>query len=100
VWGSDVGSGVDNDPTVYGRPPFSAAGILLNCLFLRDLEAALELGQRLGREDDASSLRAIRERVAAAVNRECWDERDSFYYTVDVQCTDQRDDHVPGDFGK
>jgi putative isomerase len=33
VWGNDVAIGNDNDPTTFGRPFFSSANLLLNCLF-------------------------------------------------------------------
>ena len=35
VWGDDVAIGDDNDPTTFGRPFFSSANLLLNCLYLR-----------------------------------------------------------------
>jgi putative isomerase len=53
VWGNDVAIGNDNDPTTFGRPSFSSANLLLNCLFHEDLRAAAELARRLGRADDA-----------------------------------------------
>ena len=39
VWGDDVAIGNDNDPTTFGRPFFSSANLLLNCLFHQDLTA-------------------------------------------------------------
>lgn len=100
VWGSDVASGVDNDPTVFGRPPFSSAGVLLNALYVRELEAAAVLARRLGRSADAQTFDERRRNLIAAINQECWDPIDGFYYTADVLCSDQRDVHVPGDFAK
>ena len=44
VWGDDVAIGDDNDPTTFGRPFFSSANLLLNCLFYQDLLASAELG--------------------------------------------------------
>lgn len=96
VWGSDVAIGVDCDPTTYGRPEFSSANLLLNCLFHRDLLAAAEIATALGRGDEALWLEDEAHGVAAALQRECWDESDGFFYTVDVSCGDHRDRYLPG----
>lgn len=96
TWGSDVAIGVDCDPTTYGRPPFSSANLLLNCLFHRDLTATAEIAQALGRADDVARLRSQAAELGAAVQRECWDEVDAFFYSVDTQCQDHRDKFLPG----
>ena len=57
VWGNDVAIGNDNDPTTFGRPFFSSANLLLNCLFYEDLKAAAELAGKLKRPDDQQRLR-------------------------------------------
>lgn len=93
VWGSDAVIGVDNDPTTYGRPGFSSANLLLNCLFYQELRAMVEIAGALGRTDDAAALALEAEQIQAAVQRECWDEGDGFFYTVDVQCRDCRHEH-------
>lgn len=95
VWGSDLAIGVDNDPTTYGRPEFSSANLLLNCLFYRDVMAARELAIMLGRDGQAEVLHQWAKKVGDAVRRECWDEKDGFFYTVDVQCADTRDKFIP-----
>ena len=56
VWGDDVAIGDDNDPTTFGRPFFSSANLLLNCLFYQDLLASAELARRLGRPADHDRL--------------------------------------------
>ncbi|MGA8670949.1 MAG: hypothetical protein WB679_13790, partial [Terracidiphilus sp.] len=56
VWGDDVAIGDDNDPTTFGRPFFSSANLLLNCLFYQDLMASAELARRLGRLADHHQL--------------------------------------------
>ncbi|MFZ4778989.1 MAG: MGH1-like glycoside hydrolase domain-containing protein [Terrimicrobiaceae bacterium] len=96
VWGCDVAIGVDNDPTTYGRPEFSSANLLLNCLFYQDVLAARELATMLGRDHDAQALQQWANRVGEAVQRECWDEIDGFFYTVDVQSADHRGKYLPG----
>lgn len=100
VWGSDVAIGADNDPAVYGRPEFSSGSLLLNCFFARDLAAAARLACELGRPADAARLEARAQVVADAIRTECWDPVDELFYTVDVQCVDQRDRYIPADFPK
>lgn len=95
VWGSDAAIGVDNDPTTYGRPDFSSANLLLNCLFFRELQAMKKIARALGHADDIKEWDAGSERIQSAVQRECWDRSDGFFYTVDVRCRDTRNEHFP-----
>ena len=95
VWGSDVAIGVDNDPTTYGRPEFSSANLLLNCLFHQELQAMQEIAKALGRTEDLQHFEDEAKQIAAAILRECWDGIDGFFYTVDVQCVDLRHEHFP-----
>ena len=95
VWGNDVAIGNDNDPTTFGRPFFSSANLLLNCLFYEDLKAAAELAGRLNRPDDQQRLDAQARTLGGQIQKYCWDPRDQFYYTVDVQCVDRRRELIP-----
>jgi putative isomerase len=95
VWGNDVAIGNDNDPTTFGRPFFSSANLLLNCLFYQDLKAAAELARRLNRPDDQRRLSARARALGEQIQKYCWDPRDQFYYTVDVQCVDRRRELIP-----
>ncbi len=95
VWGSDAAIGVDNDPTTYGRPEFSSANLLLNCLFHQELEAMREIASALGRANDIEQIDVEIEAFGGAIQRECWDEMDGFFYTVDAQCRDHRHEHFP-----
>ena len=95
VWGDDVAIGDDNDPTTFGRPFFSSANLLLNCLFYQDLLASAELARRLGRSADRDRLSSQAAELAQRIRRCCWDPRDSYYYTVDVQCVDRRAELIP-----
>jgi len=90
VWGDDVAIGDDNDPTTFGRPFFSSANLLLNCLFYQDLLASAEIARRLGRSADHDRLTRQAEELAQRIHKFCWDPRDNYYYTVDVQCVDRR----------
>jgi putative isomerase len=95
VWGDDVCIGNDNDPTTFGRPFFSSANLLLNCLFYQDLLAAETLAKRLGRSEEKELAEKARQ-VGEAVQKHCWDPRDQFYYTADVQCVDRRAELIHG----
>jgi putative isomerase len=95
VWGDDVAIGDDNDPTTFGRPFFSSANLLLNCLFYQDLLASAELARRLGRPVDHDRLSSQAKDWAHRIQMRCWDPRDSYYYTVDVQCVDRRAELIP-----
>ena len=95
VWGDDVAVGDDNDPTTFGRPAFSSANLLLNCLFHQDLLASAELARRLGRPKDRDRLSAQAETLAQQIRMYCWDPRDSYFYSVDVQCVDRRAELIP-----
>lgn len=90
VWGDDVAIGNDNDPTTFGRPFFSSANLLLNCLFYEDLKAAAEIANRISRHQDAYRLQQQFQLLGENIQKFCWDSRDQFYYTVDVQCVDRR----------
>jgi len=95
VWGGDTAIGVDNDPTTYGRPPFSSANLLLNCLYYQELITAAHIGRQISRVDEADHLAQRAEALKHSILSECWDEQDGFFYTVDVQCRDQRDLFIP-----
>ena len=95
VWGDDVAIGDDNDPTTFGRPFFSSANLMLNCLYYEDLRASAELAKRLGRASDHDRLSAQADTLAERIQRYCWDPRDSYYYSVDVQCVDRRAELIP-----
>jgi putative isomerase len=95
VWGDDVAIGNDNDPTTFGRPFFSSANLLLNCLFLEDLKAAGDLALRLNRGEDGRRLLSQARLLEDRIQQLCWDPRDSFFYTLDVQCVDRRRELIP-----
>ena len=67
VWGDDVAIGDDNDPTTFGRPFFSSANLLLNCLFYQDLLASAELARRLGRAADHDRLSSQAKELAQRI---------------------------------
>lgn len=94
VWGDDVAIGNDNDPCTFGRPFFSSANVLLNTLFHLDMHAAATLARHVGMDAEAANLTAQAEALGANLLEHCWDERDSFFYTVDTQCVDMREELI------
>ena len=95
VWGNDVAIGNDNDPTTFGRPFFSSANLLFNCLYYEDLKAAAELAGRLKRAERSAAPQRPSPHAGERILKYCWDPRDEFYYTVDVQCVDHRKELIP-----
>jgi putative isomerase len=84
IWSTDGGVGVDDDPCSFYRPPRSTASIYLNCLMVREMRALIYLLERAALDEVADGFRREAEALQTAINRECWDERDGFYYSVDV----------------
>lgn len=83
-WQTDTCIGVDNDPCTFFRPPGSSGSIYLNCLMYRELQAMVYLCRCLRLDEVAADYaREVRE-LRTAINRHCWDDRDGFYYSVDL----------------
>ena len=95
VWGDDVAIGDDNDPTTFGRPFFSSANLLLNCLYYQDLKATALIAQRLSRPREQQQVADAALELGQLIEKYCWDPRDRFFYTVDVQCVDRRAELIP-----
>ena len=83
-WLDDKGIGVDNDPCTFFRPPKSSASIYLNCLMYKELTAMTKLAQMLKQEDDRLEYERKAEELKQAIQEHCWDERDGFFYSVDI----------------
>ena len=83
-WLDDGAQGVDNDPCCFYRPAKSCGSILLNSLMYRELLAMARISEALGRSEGAVAYREKAEKLAEAINRLCWDERNGFYYSVDL----------------
>ncbi|MBS3821082.1 MAG: glycoside hydrolase family 37 [Phycisphaerae bacterium] len=88
-WQNDNAIGVDDDPCTFGRPPRTSASIYLNCLMVKELEAAVYLCERLNLDEVAVEFQEDRDQLAAAMNRHCWDEWLGFYYSVDLSRYEQ-----------
>ncbi|MGC4074418.1 MAG: trehalase family glycosidase [Nibricoccus sp.] len=83
-WNDDMAIGVDNDPSTYMRPAKSSGSIFLNCLMYREFLALAYLCERLGQGEIAELYKKDAEELKAAVQKHCWDERDGFFYSVDL----------------
>lgn len=81
-WIDDCAIGVDNDPCTYYRPKKSSGSIFLNCMMYKELEAVCYLGKLL--QYDIKKYEDEKEHLKRAVQEHCYDERDGFYYSVDL----------------
>lgn len=81
-WLDDYAIGVDNDPATFYRPHKSSASIYLNCMMYKELQAFCTLGRALG--VDVDFWRREAENLRAAVREYCYDEKDGFYYSADL----------------
>jgi putative isomerase len=83
-WQNDCAIGVDNDPCTFGRPPRSSGSIFLNSLMYRELVALSYLLEQLGLNEVAAQYARDAEHLRDMVQEHCWDERDGFFYSVDL----------------
>lgn len=85
VWCDDIMIGMDNDPATFGRPKFSTANIFLNSFMVTELKAMAKILNALGecKIKEADYLTKA-EQLVEAIQKECWDKRDKFFYSVDV----------------
>jgi len=83
-WQNDVMIGVDNDPCTYYRPDRSSASIFLNCLMYKELKAASYLAERLDLMEIQKDYERDAQKLKEAIQEHCWDERDGFFYSVDL----------------
>lgn len=81
-WMNDIAIGVDNDPCTFYRPDKSSGSIFLNCMMYKELEAICYIGQKL--EQDVTAYRIEKQHLKAAVQKHCYDEKDGFFYSVDL----------------
>ncbi len=83
-WQDDLAIGVDNDPSTFFRPKGSSASIFLNCLMYKELKAMAYLSERLKLKEASAQYDLDAETLKAAIQKSCWDEKDGFYYSVDL----------------
>lgn len=83
-WINDSAIGVDNDPCTFYRPANSSASIYLNCLMYQELLATAKLAGLFGLSTEKSFYEDKASLLKAAIQEHCWDERDGFFYSVDI----------------
>lgn len=83
-WETDEAIGVDNDPSTFYRPHESSGSIFLNALMYKELKAMEYLATRLNLTETARQYADEADELAARVREHCWDRRDGFYYSVDL----------------
>lgn len=84
VWCDDIMIGMDNDPATFGRPKFSTANIFLNAFMVEELRCMAGILAALGKPERAQAYLDKRDLLIAAIQKECWDPRDKFFYSCDV----------------
>ncbi|MEN3323157.1 trehalase family glycosidase [Mariniflexile soesokkakense] len=86
-WQNDVAIGVDNDPATFFRPAKSSGSIYLNCLMYKELNAMVYLANQLNQSEIGKEFAEDAKQLKAAIQKHCWDERDGFFYSVDLNLT-------------
>ncbi len=81
-WIDDIAIGVDNDPCTFFRPNESSASILLNCMMYKELKAMDYICELTGNTD--KKYQEAADRLRRTINELMWDERNGFYYSVDL----------------
>lgn len=83
-WETDEAIGVDNDPSTFYRPHESSGSIFLNALMYKELLAMAYLSECLKLDEISASYSKEAEQLKKSVLENCWDQRDRFYYSVDL----------------
>lgn len=83
-WQDDCAIGVDNDPCTYFRPAKSSGSILLNSFIYREMLALGTLYEQKGDMTSGMYWKKKAGKLAAAVSKHCFDERDGCFYSVDL----------------
>lgn len=83
-WQTDHWIGVDNDPCTFYRPARSSGSIFLNCFMYKELKAMVYLCERLNFTETASEYEKDANELKQAIQKNCWDERDGSFYSVDL----------------
>lgn len=82
-WQDDIMIGIDNNPTVFCRPPRSGADVFLNCFVYLEYAALGDI-LRARRDPRARDAAKRAERLQRAIDAQMWDERDGIYYSQDI----------------
>jgi putative isomerase len=91
-WQNDAAIGVDNDPSTYFRPAKSSGSIYLNCLMYKELKAMVYLCTQLNLTEIAPLYETNAKELYDAIQKNCWDEKDGFFYSVDLNLLPLKDE--------
>lgn len=83
-WHDDGAIGVDNDPCTFYRPENSSASIYLNCLMYNEILAMKRFAEIFGMSESRERYEKCAKELLGAIRENCYDERDGFYYSVDI----------------
>lgn len=83
-WLDDSAIGVDNDPCTFFRPDRSSASVYLNCMMYKELEAISLIAKNLGLLVKEKFYSQEAEKLKESIREHMWDERNGFYYSVDI----------------
>lgn len=83
-WQNDAAIGVDNDPCTFFRPDKSSGSIYLNCFMYKELLSMVYLCEKLNFTEIAPQFQKEADELKEAIQKNCWDERDGFFYSVDL----------------
>jgi hypothetical protein len=83
-WETDEAIGVDNDPSTFFRPHESSGSVFLNVLMYKELKATGYLADCLKLTDISKYYILEAEKLKEKIQEYCWDPRDKFYYSVDL----------------
>jgi putative isomerase len=83
-WETDKAIGVDNDPSTFYRPDASSGSIFLNALMYKEFLAASYLASCLNLPEIADRFSKEADQLLENIREHCWDPRDGFYYSVDL----------------
>ena len=84
VWADDVMIGMDNDPAVFGRPRFSTASIYLNAFMVKEMRSMAKILKNTGQSERAGYYTEKADKLCEAIQKECYDPKDKFFYSLDV----------------
>jgi len=83
-WETDEAIGVDNDPSTFFRPKESSGSIFLNSLMYKELQAMSYIATCLKQPEIATYFEQESQTLQQNIRKHCWDKRDGFYYSVDL----------------
>ena len=93
-WINDYAIGVDNDPCTFFRPEKSSASILLNSFMYMDFIAFAKILQKLNLTEKSTFYFEKAECLKNYIIDNCYDEKDGFFYNVDINLLPINPDQV------